>query len=196
MLRSFFCVVAAFAATACAARGAVGQVELRPPIDSQRSADTRLERFPAKPGTFSVRRLPPRSSVQTVEASDPALSAALFQVMLSPTAKNYRAVADEYLRLGILDMADEYLTIVVRKNPRDASAWHKKARLWRDWGWPHVALPPAIRAVDLTPYSPEMRHTLSTILQALGRHQEARSQYELALRLTPVTGQNSQRQTR
>jgi tetratricopeptide (TPR) repeat protein len=107
--------------------------------------------------------------------------------MMSPKAENYRAVADEYIRLGILDMADEYLASAVRIDPRDASAWHKKARLWRDWGWPHMALPPATRAVDLAPYSSEMRYTLSTVLQALGRHQEARAQYEMAVKLTPVT---------
>jgi tetratricopeptide (TPR) repeat protein len=46
-----------------------------------------------------------------------------------------------------------------------------------------VALPHATRAVDVAPLSPEMRNTLGSVLQALGRHQEARAQYEKALRL-------------
>src|SRR5919108_4423165 len=113
MLRSFVCVVAAAAVTGCAARSPITQVEPRSPIVSQRSSNSRNEPSPSKPGVLSVRTLPPRSSVQTVEASDPELASALFRVMWSPTAKNYRAVADEYLRLGILDMADEYLSNAV-----------------------------------------------------------------------------------
>lgn len=174
----------------------MSQVELRSPI-AQRSPIPKLEPPPDTLGTFSVRTLPPRSSVQTVETSDPALAAALYRVILSPTGKNHHAVADEYMRLNILDMADEYLSTAVRIDPRDAAAWTKKARLWRDWGWPHVALPPATRAVDLAPYSPEMRYTLSTVLQALGRHEEARAQYDMAVKLTPVTGHKlGQRPTR
>ena len=188
MLRAFVCVAAAVVGTACAARGPVRQVEPRAPVNAAdwHTTSESAEASAGKPRTGSVLRLPPRSTVQTVEASDPALAAALLRVILIPTAENHRAVADEYMRLGILDTADEYLSDAVKIDPRDAAAWDRKARIWRDWGWPRLALPHAVRAVHFAPSSAEIRNTLGTVLQALGRHREARAQYEMALRLDAV----------
>lgn len=188
MLRAFVCVVASVVGTACAARAPVAQVEPRAPVNAvaKRPLSEPAEASAGKTPIARVPMPPPRSTVQTVEASDPALAAALLRVILVPTAENHRAVADEYMRLGILDTADEYLSDAVKINPRDAAAWDRKARIWRDWGWPRLALPHAVRAVHFAPSSAETRNTLGTVLQALGRHSEARAQYEMALRLDTV----------
>jgi Tfp pilus assembly protein PilF len=68
-------------------------------------------------------------------------------------------------------------------DPHDAAAWDSRARIWRDWGWPNLALPDATRAVHFAPSSSAARNTLGTVLQTLGRHREARAQYEKALQL-------------
>src|SRR6185503_18945938 len=76
----------------------------------------------------------PRPSVtaMTLEASDPALSAALVKLALSPTAESHRQVALEYRRLGVLDQAHAYFTKAVTLDPNDAAALDALARIWRD----------------------------------------------------------------
>lgn len=185
MLKGIVCVVLAALATACAARTPARQLEPSTTAleSSAESPVEPVEQSTGKTRAFSVRPVPPRSTVQMVEASDPALAAALLRAALSETAENNRAVAHEYERLGILDKADEYLSAAVEIDPRDGAAWTMKARLWLEWGWPHLALPHAIRAVHFAPSSHEARNILGAVLQVLGRHREARAQYEQALRL-------------
>jgi tetratricopeptide (TPR) repeat protein len=189
-------------AAACAARGPVRQLELSP--TPQNSAEARsslgeggapapetalqppaepIAKPAVKPVPFSVRIRPPSSTVQMVEAADPDLAAALLKLSLSPTAENHRRVAEEYVRLGILDKAHEFLTDALAIDPNDAASWDGRARIWRDWGWPNLALPDATRAVHFAPSSSAARNTLGTVLQTLGRHREAREQYEKALQL-------------
>ena len=184
-MKALACVVAALMAGACAARGPVGQIEPRAPTPETAQPPTvePVEKSRIKAIPFSVRPLPPRSTVQTVEASDPDLAAALLKLALSQTAEHHRVVADEYARLGILDKADEYVSAALEINPHDGAAWERKARIWRDLGWPRLALPHASRAVHFAPLSHEARNTLGTVLQALGYHSEARVQYEEALKL-------------
>jgi Flp pilus assembly protein TadD len=100
-----------------------------------------------------------------------------------PTAANHRAVAAQYLRHGIKDVAHEHFSAAVKLDPRDAAAWDGLARIWRDWGFSNAALPDATRAVYFAPHSPVVHNTLGTVLQALGRRAEARAEYERALAL-------------
>ncbi len=95
-------------------------------------------------------------------------------------------MADAYARLGILDEAHEHLTAAVTLNPRDAAAWDRLARIWRDWGFPHLGLTDAHRAVYFAPLSAVVHNTLGTLLQAIGRHEDARARYEHALQLDPA----------
>jgi Flp pilus assembly protein TadD len=117
----------------------------------------------------------------TVEGNDVALTAALITVKARPSAANHRKVAAQYLRHGIKDVAHEHFTAALKLDSRDAASWDGLARIWRDWGFPNLALPDASRAVYYAPDSPVVYNTLGTILQALGRRAEARSQYEKAL---------------
>jgi Tfp pilus assembly protein PilF len=128
-------------------------------------------------------RTRPANLAKTIEGRDAAVAAALLAVSVHPSAATHRAVAREYLRLGILDVAHEHLSAAVAIDPRDAAAWDGLARIWRDWGLPHLALPDAYRALYFAPESPVVHNTLGTVLQALGRRAEARAQYEKALAL-------------
>jgi tetratricopeptide (TPR) repeat protein len=188
--KAVVCGAVVVMSTSCAARGSVRPAEPLvpdvgtkdlPPHDS-------LETFIGKVRTLSTRARPPQSSVQTVEASDPALAAAFLRLAVRPTASSHRAVADEYARLGILDNAHEHLSAAVAIDPRDAAAWDRKARIWRDWGVLHLGLADAYRALYFAPESPIVHNTLGTIFQALGRHQEARARYEKALQVDATAG--------
>lgn len=128
----------------------------------------------ARPGTEWAR---------TVEASEPALAEALRAVAAAPSSATHRAVATQYVRLRVLDVAHQHFTSAVALDPMDAASWDGLARIWRDWGFPHLALPDAYRAVYYAPDSPMAHNTLGTIFQALGRRSEARAHYERALAL-------------
>lgn len=188
--KAVVCVAVAVISTACAARGSVRPAEPLAPEVGTRGLPPHdsLETFIGKVRTLSSRARPPQPAVRTVEASDPALAAALLRVATRPTASNHRAVADEYARLGILDKAHEYLSAAVAIDPRDAAAWDGMARIWRDWGVLHLGLADAHRARYFAPTSPIVHNTLGTVFQALGRHREARAQYEKALQLDATAG--------
>ena len=95
------------------------------------------------------------------------------------------ALAQAYVRAGILDHAHEHFAHVARVDPREGAAWDGLARVWRDWGFPHFGLGDAYRAVSAAPQSALVRNTLGTILQFLGRGDAARAQFEFALTLDP-----------
>ena len=109
------------------------------------------------------------------------MTAALGAAVAHPSPETYRAVADEYLRLGIADKAHEYLDRALAIAPNDGAVYEARARIWRDGGFPERALSDAHRAVYFAPASAVARNTLGTVLQALGRHAQARQQYERAL---------------
>ena len=56
------------------------------------------------------------------------------------------------------------------------------ARIWRDWGFPNLALPHAYRAVPRADRRVP-HNTLGTILWSLGHGDEARAEFERALKL-------------
>ena len=129
----------------------------------------------------------PRSSVsgQTLESWDPRLSAALTELIVTPTPGAHRRVALEYRRLGVLDMAHDHFTAAVRLDPDDAAAHDGLARIWRDWGFPELGLADACRAVQIAPSSPAAANTLGTLLESAGQIREARQWYARAVGLDP-----------
>jgi hypothetical protein len=104
------------------------------------SSTRRAARLPL--GTPSVKSLG-----VTLEASDPGLSKALTRLRLLPSAEAHRAVALEYRRLKVDDTAFDHLKAALRLDPADANAYDELARIWRDWGFPHLGLPDSARAV-------------------------------------------------
>jgi len=143
-----------------------------------------LETFIGKVRTISSQ--PARTSATTLEAHDPVLAKALLLLEAAPSAARHRDAADAYLRLGVSDQAHEHLTAAVKLEPRDAASWDQMARIWRDWGFAHLGLSDAHRAVYYAPASPVAHNTLGTILHALGRRNEARIEFERALQLDPA----------
>jgi Flp pilus assembly protein TadD len=147
-----------------------------PPGDS-------LETFMGKVRAQSEKVRPKSAAAQTVEAGDPDLARALVALAARPSPERHRTAAERYLRLGILDSAHEHFSAAVALDAKDAAAWDGLARIWRDWGFPHLALSDAHRAVYFAPESPVTHNTLATVLQALGRRADARTHYERALAL-------------
>ena len=96
---------------------------------------------------------------QTVESTDAQLAAAVLAAAVSPSPAAYRRVAREYRRVGILDQAHEYFTRAVRLDPADAASYEGLARIWRDWGTPHLGLADAYRAVHYASDSPSAANT-------------------------------------
>lgn len=124
-----------------------------------------------------------RSFGSTVEASDRALSEALIRLRLAPTADRHKAVAAEYRRLRIDDAAFDHLTAAMRLNPADATAYDERARIWRDWGFPHLGIADATRAVYYAPTSAAAHNTRGTVLAAMGELELARAEFRAALAL-------------
>lgn len=134
------------------------------------------------------RRLPPRRAVSvgaTIEGSDPRLAAALLVEATLRTADSNVRVAQEYLRLGVLDSAFASLERALVKNPHMPQAHEGLARLWRDWGMPGKGLAAAYRAVFYAPRSATARNTLGTLFDRLGRFDEAHASYQEAVALDP-----------
>ena len=177
------CIVLLVATTGCAARrGAAVPGSVGASARSQQAApEDSLEVFMSKVRARTEMAHPRPGYTPTVEAGDATLTAALLSLRVRPSAGAHRLVARQYLRLGITDVAHEHFTAAVRLDSKDAVSWDGLARIWRDWGFPRLALPDASRAVYYAPQSPVVHNTLGTVLQALGRRVEARAEYERAL---------------
>jgi tetratricopeptide (TPR) repeat protein len=121
----------------------------------------------------------------TLEASDPKLSNALTTLRLLPSPGAHRAVAREYRRLRVDDAAFDHLKAALRLDPADASAHDELARIWRDWGFPHLGLADSARAVYFAPRSAAVHNTYGTLLAATGQPEAARREFEAALALDP-----------
>jgi Flp pilus assembly protein TadD len=184
MFRVVVCLGIVFVVAGCASRGArLGQAAL-PGVQTQKAEPTgSLEEFMSKVRERSWMARPVASKHTTVEANDSTLAAAVAAVKVRPTATAHRVAAAHYLRHGISDVAHEHFTAAVKLDAKDAAAWDGLARIWRDWGFAHLALPDATRAAYFAPDSPIVHNTLGTVLQALGRRAEARAAYEKALAL-------------
>ncbi|MEO5897253.1 MAG: hypothetical protein ABIS06_16300 [Vicinamibacterales bacterium] len=102
-----------------------------------------------------------------------------------PSARSQLQVAREYARLGILDMAQSWTGRALRREPRFAEGHEFMARIWRDWRMPDVGLSSAHLAVQYDSRSASAQNTLGTLLDALGRIDEARTAYSVALLLDP-----------
>ena len=183
MFRLFVCLVMIAGTAGCATRSRPPSVSSAPAAHTQRPPDDSLAVFMDKVRAKSERARPPANRVKTVEASDPSLAEALVALEIQPTAVNHRTVAARYVRLGILDQAHEHFSTAVALDSTDAASWDGLARIWRDWGFPHLALSDAYRAVYYAPDSPIVHNTLGTVLQALGQRPAARAQFEHALAL-------------
>jgi tetratricopeptide (TPR) repeat protein len=183
--------VALFAAAGCAERRFVNVTPDRPSPDgtaasSGAPADS-LATYMAKFREMAANARPEgKPAFRTVEASDPALAAALLAATAAPSPETYRNAAQEYRRVQVYDQAQEYLTRALKLEPKDAMTHDALARVWRDAGFPNLGMGAAYRAIYYAPMSAAARNTLGTLFQAMGRRAEARAQYERAVKLDPL----------
>ena len=169
------------AVTLCAAALLVSSCALRAPAADE--VGNSLSDYIAKIRHLSAPPLVARTGVESMEARDPALAAALAALAAAPTPAAYRVAGERYRALGVLDAAYRYFTVAVAGDPGDAAAFDGLARVWRDWGLPHLGLADAYRAVFHAPRSAAAHNTLGTVLQALGHDREAQRGYEASFLL-------------
>jgi tetratricopeptide (TPR) repeat protein len=145
--------------------------------------------LPVVVGCASVPRSAPRPAQKSfgavIESQDKRLADTLLKLSLAPSAAQHRAVAAQYRRLGIDDVAFDHLKAALRLEPSDAAAYDELARLWRDWGFPELGLADAARAVYYAPSSAAAHNTRGTLLLATGQTDAARREFEAALRIDP-----------
>lgn len=108
------------------------------------------------------------SSMDVLEARDAGLRERLSALARTPSAVGHRDVAIEYRRLGIPDAAFRHVSAAIRLDPREASAYDLRAKLWRAWGLPGLGLADAKRAVALAPHSATAWNTLGLMFEGSG----------------------------
>ena len=166
----------------CAARAASRPAASAPEASPQH-AGASLSEYMGKIRQLSVRPVLQNTSAGTVESRDPALARALAYLAVDHAPLQHRVVAEQYRRLGVLDAAYSHFTQATKHDSSDAAAFDGLARVWRDWGLPHLALGDAYRAVFHAPSSAAAYNTLGTVLQALGNYRDAQRAYERSYRL-------------
>ena len=184
-VRLVACVLLSLVITGCGHRLVNVQPDVtipKPPRPANGQPAESLETFMAKVRKLSADATP-RPRAATLEGQEPQLGAAILAATAHPSPATHRAVAQEYWRLHVFDRAHQYLNKALLLDPRDAATHDALARLWRDSGFPHLGLGDAHRAVYFAPASPIAHNTLGTLLQALGRRDLARAEYQRAFEL-------------
>jgi len=192
-VRTLILSVALIAAAGCAQRRHIDVTPDRsspdPATSSAAAPADSLSAYMAKFREIAANARPEgRPPLRTVEATDPALAAALLAATALPSPDTYRAVAQEYRRVQVYDRAHDYLARALKLDPKDAMTHDVLARTWRDAGFPHLGMGDVYRAIYYAPKSAAPRNTLGTLFQAMGRRAEARTQYEHASRLDSLAG--------
>lgn len=108
------------------------------------------------------------SSLDVLEVRDQPLRDKLAMLATTPSAVAHRDVALEYRRLGIVDAAFKHASAAIRLDPKEASAYDLRAKLWRSWGLPGLGIADARRAVALAPRSATAWNTLGLMLEGSG----------------------------
>jgi Flp pilus assembly protein TadD len=187
--RIVVCALVLLATSGCATRSVTQSAVVAKPPSSPRVADApgdSLEVFMQKVRTLASEARTARTPLTTIEASDPRLAAALAASIVRTSPAAYRAVAEEYQRLGIGDRAFAYLGKALALDSKDWKTHDALARLWRDQGFANLALGDAYRAISHGAAEPAAHNTLGTIFQALGRRSDAARSYERVLALDPA----------
>jgi Flp pilus assembly protein TadD len=138
------------------------------------------------PPSYAPSTEPARASAEggfgavSVETHDTQLSNALGWLLVDRSAPRLVAVGNRYYQLQIRDRAMDYYSQAIGMDDSHTGALDGRARVLRDWGFIDEALRDALRAVRSAPDSAEPANTLGTILQALGRLDEAAVVYARA----------------
>jgi len=145
-----------------------------------------LEVYIGKVRRLSAAAPPKRAPGPTVETENDEVRTALHALGAGETAARHRRVAEAYRLAGILDLAYDHFSAASRLDSRDPAAYDGLARIWRDWGLPHLGLGDAQRALYYAPASASAHNTFATLLYALDQKAAARREFEQALALEPA----------
>lgn len=152
-----------------------------PSAAAQPGSDAATSSYLKQVRELDSRVRPPATDALVAETWSQDLAAAIARHAVPPTPESEVDLAQAYVRAGILDQAHEHFAAAARLDPHNGAAWDGLARIWRDWGFPHIGLGDAYRAVWAAPGSPSAHNTLGTILQCLGNGGAAREQFAQAL---------------
>lgn len=178
--RGAWVAIAIVAAAGCASHRSASVITGHAPRDSES-----LEVYIGKVRQLSLAAAPRRARATTIEQQDPELRTSLEALRTAATAPAERRVADAYRRAGVLDLAYDHYLAARHLDIHDAAAYDGLARIWRDWGLPHLGLGDASRALYYAPTSAAAYNTFGTVLYALGQTTEAGRAFERALTLDP-----------
>ena len=118
-----------------------------------------------------------RQEPRTVESDDPKLKEALTSLRTSRTCSTLTQVGIRYFELDVRDVAIAYLADAVKLDSKCAPAHDALAKVWRGEGLYSQALGSAHRAIYFSPTSAAFWNTYGTILQEVGRIEEAAAAY-------------------
>src|SRR5262245_13835654 len=154
-------------ATASPSKPATASPSKPKTVDAEQAGtDTNsLSDFMQKIRHLSATARPSRPETPTLEARDRELAAELKLVASSPTAAHHRNLAEHYRLRGVSDAAYRHFNRALALDPRDADAYEGLARVWRDWGLPHLGLGDAHRATFYAPKSAVAHNTYGTVMQ-------------------------------
>jgi tetratricopeptide (TPR) repeat protein len=124
--------------------------------------------------------------VPSIERLDPQLRDALAMLERGESAQAHLVVAWRYWGVGVYDAAYDHYSDAIRIDPKNASAWEGRARVWRHWHMTEPALTDVHRAIFYAPSRADLRNTLGTILELGGQCSEARVAYAAAVKLDPT----------
>jgi len=125
-------------------------------------------------------------ALPTIERVDGPLREALATLGRDESAQAHVAVAWRYWSIGVYDAAYDHYSDAIRLDPKNATAWDGRARVWRHWHLVEPALSDVHRAIFYAPERADLRNTLGTILEAAGACVDARQAYAAALKLSPT----------
>lgn len=151
------------------------------------AADGRsLSQPPVQSGTpAKASDQPPKARLEsrTVEIDDPLLKEALSSLRTSRTCASLAHVGIRYFELELRDVATTYLTDALKLDSKCAPAHDALAKVWRAQGFHGQALGSAHRAIYYSPTSPAFWNTYGTIMQEVGRIEEAAAAYHRVIEL-------------
>jgi tetratricopeptide (TPR) repeat protein len=118
-----------------------------------------------------------------IEGDDPELRDALASVRAARTCSTLTQLGVRYDRLDLRDLAARHLSDAIKLDPTCAPAHDAMAKVWRNAGMQGAALGSAHRAIYFAPQSPAYWNTYGTVLQEVGRMEEAAAAYRRVVQL-------------
>lgn len=127
-----------------------------------------------------------------LDRPEAALASVEMAIELAPASPDARRVLGRvYHSLGRLDEATATYRQALELNGDDAWALNNLALVWIEQEQFAAALPALARASELAPDAGVIRNNLGTALEASGRLNQAREQFELAANLGSARGEQS-----